>query len=143
MEPPRKDLHHKFLNGIRIFNKYIFNRITLIVAGKGNVPFSILRHIGRRSGRTYQTPVLASYIGEMVLIPLSYGENVDWLRNTLARGGCELRWRNKWMRAINPLVIDSQTAFAILPEKRRKLFERFKLEKFLRMQVMDSSGSEV
>ena len=141
MEPASKDLHDKFLNGILIFNKYIFNRITLKFAGKRKVPFSIMRHVGRHSGRTYQTPVLASYMDEVVLIPLSYGENVDWLRNILAQGGCELCWQNQWMRAINPLVIDSKTAIAILPEKRRKLFERFKLEKFLRMQVMVSSGS--
>lgn len=142
MEPVRKDLHHKFLNGIRIFNKYIFNRITLLFAGKRKVPFSIVRHIGRQSGRTYETPVLASYVGEMVLIPLSYGENVDWLRNILAQDGCELCWQNRWMRAIHPLVIDSKTAITILPEKRRKLFERFKLEKFLRMQLSNSIGSE-
>jgi deazaflavin-dependent oxidoreductase (nitroreductase family) len=142
MEPPRRIFHYKFLNGIRIFNKYIFNRITLIFAGQRNVPFSILRHVGRRSGRTYQTPVLASYVGEMVLIPLSYGEHVDWLRNILAQGGCELCWQNRWMRAINPLVIDSKTAITILPEKRRKLFERFKLEKFLRMQLLTKEGSE-
>jgi hypothetical protein len=33
-------------------------------------------------------------------------------------------------------VIDSAAAFAILPEERRRLFERFKMEKFLRLQVV-------
>src|SRR4030042_2878950 len=105
MEPPRRIFHYKFLNGIRIFNKYIFNRITLIFAGQRNVPFSILRHVGRRSGRTYQTPVLASYVGEIVIIPLSSGENVDWLRHVLARGGCEMRWQDQWIWVGNPAVL--------------------------------------
>jgi hypothetical protein len=41
------------------------------------------------------------------------------------------------MRATNPEVIGSATVFVILPEKRRKLFERFKIEKFLRLQVIE------
>ncbi|OGN94703.1 MAG: hypothetical protein A2Z71_10070 [Chloroflexi bacterium RBG_13_50_21] len=137
MEPPRRIFHYKFLNGIRIFNKYIFNRITLIFAGQRNVPFSILRHVGRRSGRTYQTPVLASYVGEIVIIPLSYGENVDWLRNVLARGGCEMRWQDQWIWVGNPEVIGPEKAFSLLPEQRRKLFERFKLEKYLFLQRVE------
>ena len=135
MKQPVKDRHQKFLDGIRIFNKYIFNRITLKIAGTGKSPFSILRHIGRKSGRIYQTPVLASYVGETVIIPLSYGKNVDWLRNVLAQGGCEVHWQSKWMGAINPMIIDSETAFSILPENRHKLFQRFRMEKFLHMQV--------
>jgi deazaflavin-dependent oxidoreductase (nitroreductase family) len=140
MKKPSQDLHHKFLDGIRIFNKYIFNRITLIFAGTGKDPFSVIRHIGRHSGRIYRTPVLASYVDETILIPLSYGEKVDWLRNVLAKGGCEILRQNKWMSTVNPVVIDTETAFTLLPEKRRKLFERFKLEKFLRLQVM-TNGS--
>jgi deazaflavin-dependent oxidoreductase (nitroreductase family) len=143
MKRPSQDMHYKFLDGVRIFNKYIFNQFTLRFAETGKSPFSILRHVGRYSGRIYQTPVLASYVSKTVIIPLSYGENVDWLRNILTQGGCEIRWRNNWMHAINPMIIDSETAFTILPEKRRNIFERFKLEKFLRMQVEDSGSNEV
>lgn len=135
MAQSRQNLHHKFLNAVRYFNKYVFNHITLTFAGTGIGPFSILRHQGRQSGRIYQTPVFASYVGKTVIIPLSYGENVDWLRNVLARGGCELRWRNKWMTAGNPLVIGPDEAYTILPAERRKLFERYKMEKFVCMQL--------
>ncbi len=142
MKQPAQDIHQKFLDGIRIFNKHIFNRITLKFAQNGKGPFSILSHIGRKSGRIYQTPVLASYIGETVIIPLSYGENADWLRNVQARGGCEIHWRGKWVRAGNPMVIDSKDAFTILPEQRKKLFERFKMDKFLRMQTLGNNGDD-
>jgi len=136
MKQPPQTLHRKFIDGIRIFNKYIFNRITLTLAKSGWGPFSIVHHLGRHSGRAYRTPVLASYIGETIIIPLSYGENVDWLRNILAQGGCEMLRKNKRIAVTNPQVIDSAAAYAILPEKRRKLFERFKLEKFLRLHVI-------
>jgi len=94
--------------------------------------------MGRKSGRTYRTPVLASYVGETIIIPLSYGENVDWLRNILAQGGCEIVRKNKRVAAANPVVIDSEISFAVLPEKRRKLFERFKMDRFLRMHVIEN-----
>jgi deazaflavin-dependent oxidoreductase (nitroreductase family) len=138
MERRPQNFHKKTIDGIRIFNKYIFNRITLTLAKSGKGPFSVVYHVGRKSGRTYRTPVLASHVGETIIIPLSYGENVDWLRNILAQGGCEIVRKNKRVAAANPVVIDSKIAFAILPEKRRKLFERFKLDRFLRMQVIEN-----
>ena len=136
MKHPPQYLHNKVIDGIRIFNKYIFNRITLAFAESGKGPFSVIYHKGRHSGRTYRAPVLASYVDETIIIPLSYGEKVDWLRNTLAQGGCEIIRKNERIGATNPEVIDSAAAFAILPEKRRRLFERFKMEKFLRLQVV-------
>jgi deazaflavin-dependent oxidoreductase (nitroreductase family) len=137
MKHPPQNIRNKVIDGIRIFNKHIFNRITLTLAESGKGPFSVVYHIGRHSGRTYRTPVLASYVDETIIIPLSYGENVDWLRNILAQGGCEIIRKKKRMGATNPEVIGSATAFAILPEKRRKLFECFKMEKFLRLQVIE------
>jgi len=136
MKQPPQTMHNKFVDGVRKFNKYIFNRITLTFAGRKG-PFSVLCHKGRHSGRTYRTPVLASYVNDTIIIPLSYGENVDWLRNVLAQGGCEIIRKNKRIGAANPEVIDPAVALAILPEERRKLFARFKLEKFVRMQVIE------
>jgi hypothetical protein len=91
----RQDRHQKFLNRIRYFNKHIFNKITLAIADSGWGPFSVLHHVGRSSGRAYRTPVLASYVGETIIIPLSYGENVDWLRNILAQDGCVIVRKKK------------------------------------------------
>jgi deazaflavin-dependent oxidoreductase (nitroreductase family) len=135
MSQTRQKLHTKFMDGVRIFNKYLFNRITLIFAGGDRGPFSVIHHTGRHSGRAYRTPVLASYVDDQIIIPLSYGEKVDWLRNVLAAGGCEIVRKNERIRAVNPQVIDAADALALLPEERSKVFERFKLEKYLHLQV--------
>ncbi len=131
-------LRNKIIDGIRIFNKYIFNRLTLALTKSGRGPFSIVQHKGRRSGRAYQTPVLASYFDGMIVIPLSYGEKVDWLRNVLAQGGCEIIRNKNKINATNPEVIDSSVAYEVLPEERRRLFERHKMEKFLCLRVIES-----
>jgi hypothetical protein len=137
MKPTPKSLHSKFLDGVRIFNKHVFNRFTLTFAGSELGPFSVIYHQGRYSGRAYRTPVLAFYIDDTIIIPLTYGENVDWLRNTLSHGGCEIVRKNKRINAGDPEVIGAAIALAILPEKRRKLLERFKLEKYLHMKLYE------
>jgi deazaflavin-dependent oxidoreductase (nitroreductase family) len=130
----RATRRRKFLDLIRQFNKYIFNRIILTFAEGRMGPFSVIYHQGRRSGRTYRTPVLASFIGETIIIPLTYGEQVDWLKNVLAHAGCEVVRRKRRMAATNPEVIGAATALPSLPEKRQELFRRYDIEKFLRLK---------
>lgn len=67
---------------------------------------------------------------------------MDWLRNILAQGGCEIVRKNKRIKATDPKVLPSEVALAMLPEKRRRLFERFKLEKFCRLQVVGEKRTE-
>ena len=137
MQSPSKPSHKKILNSIRYFNKYVLNHLTLIFSESKIGPFSILVHKGRKSGKSYRTPVVATFIVDTIIIPLSYGDQVDWLRNILAAGGCEIVYRNERLIAANPEIVHSYEAIDHLPEKRRRLFERFKLEKFLRMQIIN------
>lgn len=137
MQAASKSSREKLLNSIRYFNKFTLNHLTLLFAGSKIGPFSKLVHKGRKSGKTYQTPVVATFIDDTIIIPLSYGDQVDWLRNILAAGGCEIVYRKERLTAVNPEVIHSHDEINNLPEKRRRLFERFKLEKFLRMQIIN------
>jgi deazaflavin-dependent oxidoreductase (nitroreductase family) len=129
----RQARRQRFLNGIRYFNKHIFNRFTLLLAGRKGIPFTVLHHTGRRSGRSYRTPVLATYVAESIIIPLSYGEHVDWLRNVLAHGECKLMWQGEMIAAHQPALLETEAGLALLPEKRRAQFARFEIEKFLRL----------
>jgi len=123
-----------FLDFVRLFNKYIFNRITLWLAKRGKGPYSIITHIGRRSERIYKTPVLATYIDEFIYIPLPYGDHVDWLLNILKHNGCKILWKGTEITASDPEVMESETVLSSLPEGRRDLFERFEVEKLLRLR---------
>lgn len=84
-----------FLNRMRFLNKRIFNRITLKFAGSSYSPISIIRHIGRRSGTTYATPVIVQPSGDMFVLALPYGSKVDWYRNVLAAGRGTIIWHSK------------------------------------------------
>jgi deazaflavin-dependent oxidoreductase (nitroreductase family) len=68
------------------------NRITGLFAGW--LPgFGILKHLGRKSGRVYRTPVNVFRAPEGFLIALTYGRESEWVKNVLAAGGCELETR--------------------------------------------------
>ena len=68
--------------------KNTLNRVTSRLARSGYGPFSLIRHIGRKSGRTYETPVILVQVPEGFIAELTYGENVDWYQNSVAAGGC-------------------------------------------------------
>ena len=68
--------------------KNTLNRVTTRVARTRHGPFSLIRHVGRKSGRSYDTPVILVKVPEGFIAELTYGENVNWYRNVVAAGGC-------------------------------------------------------
>jgi deazaflavin-dependent oxidoreductase (nitroreductase family) len=65
-------------------NRYV-NPITRPVA-KRLPTFAILTHQGRKSGRTYRTPINVFRRGDHYFFFLTYGSDVQWVRNVLATG---------------------------------------------------------
>ncbi|GAY07357.1 nitroreductase family deazaflavin-dependent oxidoreductase [Pseudonocardia sp. N23] len=66
------------------------NRVTIPLARAGRGPWALVRHKGRRTGRTYETPLLAAPVQDGFVVELTYGPDVDWYRNITAAGGCVL-----------------------------------------------------
>ncbi len=64
------------------------NRVTRPLARSGRGPFWLIRHVGRKSGRAYETPVILVKVADGFVAELTYGENVNWYRNSVAAGGC-------------------------------------------------------
>ncbi|MEU0312964.1 nitroreductase family deazaflavin-dependent oxidoreductase [Nocardioides sp. NPDC006273] len=84
--------------------KNTLNRVTTRVARSGHGPFSLVRHVGRKSGKTYETPIVVARVPEGFIAELTYGEDVNWYRNIVAAGGCELFVDGQWhaISAIEP-----------------------------------------
>ncbi|WP_067501321.1 nitroreductase family deazaflavin-dependent oxidoreductase [Actinoplanes sp. TFC3] len=66
--------------------KNTLNRATLRAAKAGRGPFSLIRHVGRRTGRTYETPLMLARLGRDFVAELTYGPQVAWYRNVTAAG---------------------------------------------------------
>jgi deazaflavin-dependent oxidoreductase (nitroreductase family) len=64
------------------------NRLTTRMARTGRGPFALVRHIGRKSGRTYETPLILALVPDGFVAELTYGPAVNWYRNITAAGRC-------------------------------------------------------
>ena len=67
-------------------------------------------HVGRRSGRRYMTPVGARRSGDLVVIPLTFGNRSDWSQNVRAAGGCSIRLKGRDYQATRPEFLSVQEA---------------------------------
>jgi deazaflavin-dependent oxidoreductase (nitroreductase family) len=84
------------------------NRITSLFAGW--LPgFGILKHVGRKSGKVYRTPVNVFQAPNRFIIALTYSSKSEWVKNVIAAGGCELRTRGKQYRLSAPKVVRDPT----------------------------------
>ena len=100
---------------IRVINKRFTNKILIHISGKKFGHFAILSHIGRKSGELYQIPIIAEPITNGFVIALTYGKEVDWYKNVMAKGSCSLKWKNKEYSLINPEFIDQETGVMAFP----------------------------
>lgn len=89
--------------GLRLFKPYI--AATRAMAGKRFSPLVLLEHQGRRSGKTYTTPLASFHFGDGYLLPLPYGPTTDWCRNVLAAKSAVLHRNGKRLLLENPEVI--------------------------------------
>jgi deazaflavin-dependent oxidoreductase (nitroreductase family) len=116
------------------FNRSVTNRVTRPLIG--HFPYgAVVVHIGRRSGRTYRTPVLAfvSRDTPRVLIALTYGREVDWLKNVMAAGGCDLEQAGSTMGLTGPVILTGAEAGAGIPISIRRILRAIGVTESLRL----------
>jgi hypothetical protein len=106
----------------RRFNKRTLNPAVLRRAGHPRSLYAVIHHIGRRSGRTYATPVRVRSTPEGFILPLPYGPEVDWLRNVLATGGGIISWRGQDYPVGEPAVMNMATALTRVPLPRWRVW---------------------
>jgi len=94
-------------------------------------PFAVVHHTGRRSGRAYRAPVVAVASAAGFVIPLTYGRDVDWARNMLAAGGCELERAGRRVHLTNPRIVGFAEAAPHLPATVRPFFRALDLPGFV------------
>lgn len=103
------------LDHVRAFNRRYLNPLTLGGAGRPGVYVHLLRHVGRRSGRMYETPLEAFAVPGGYVIPMTYGLRADWARNTLAAGGATLLREERVVAVTRPRVVRLAEAPGALP----------------------------
>jgi deazaflavin-dependent oxidoreductase (nitroreductase family) len=129
------------LDVVRQLNKHVLNPAMIRLAGGKHGSAAVIEHTGRRTGKTYATPVVALPVPDGFIIPLPYGTHVDWLRNVLAARRATIRVRRETYEMSQPEIIDTPTAVSQLSSSRRRTFGGFGIKNFLKIQPAPDSGS--
>ena len=90
-------------------NKRFFNPKQI---RKGEYP--VVTHVGRRSGKTYQTPLDAYPTESGYVLVARYGPKSDWVRNILAAGTASLRVDGEEHRLDSPRLVNQEKALDVL-----------------------------
>jgi deazaflavin-dependent oxidoreductase (nitroreductase family) len=120
-----------------VVNRYI-NPITRPVAKK--LPtFAILTHRGRKTGRTYRTPVNVFRRGNDYFFFLTYGSDVQWVKNVLATGSCSIETRSRVVELVEPELITDPKLRPAPPHVRFVERRIAGADQYLRMRASSSA----
>ena len=118
---------------IRPFTTHVFNPIARRFAGW--LPgFGILEYRGRRSDRTYRTPINVFRRGDRYVFALTYGADVEWVKNVVAAGGCTLRTRGRAVHLVDPELFVGPRR-RLMPLLVRIVLRFDRATEFMRMRI--------
>jgi deazaflavin-dependent oxidoreductase (nitroreductase family) len=120
-------------NTLRLFTK-VMRPFALRSAGKEGSGTSVVRHVGRRSGRTYETPVVAVEHDDSFFIALPYGPRTDWLKNVIDKGSAAIVARGHTYEVDQPEVIPMAEATAYFRPQEQRMQRQFHVATALRLR---------
>ena len=126
--------------GFLVVLKHTLNPITRWLAGTQFGPFALVRHIGRRSGKQYATPLLARQVQDGFVIELTYGPDVDWYRNVVAAGGCTLVMHGHEYITKGIETLDTETGRAAFTPTQRLILRALRRTHFRKLVLKASNG---
>ena len=111
-------------NALRLFTR-VMRPLALRSAGREGTATSVVRHVGRRSGQAYQTPIVVARHDDSFLIALPYGERTDWLKNVLAAGSATITADGRSYEVDRPQVIPMAEATAHFRSREQRMHRQF------------------
>jgi deazaflavin-dependent oxidoreductase (nitroreductase family) len=97
-------------------------------------PFAMVVHVGRKSGKTYHTPMMVFRTDGGFVFALTYGrERTDWLKNVEAAGGCRLIYRGREIALDHPRVVHGTEGRRYMPALVWFVLRLLGVNEFLRM----------
>ena len=117
------------------FNQLVTNHVTLRFAGR--VPyFGVVKHRGRKSGRSFRTPVNVFPITGGFRIVLTYGSDSQWVKNVSAAGEAQILTRGQTYRVVEPRLVHDATHEHV-PGPMRLMLRAVRVEDFLELRRAD------
>jgi deazaflavin-dependent oxidoreductase (nitroreductase family) len=132
------------LNTVRRFNRAFGNPHQMKTAGTPGAYASVIRHVGRKTGRQYETPVVVFATPDGFVIALPYGPGTDWTKNVLAKGSATIVNEGETWLIDRPELVPVAAAAPYMPAKEQGALRRFGIDRCLRVhRVEPDDGSEL
>ena len=113
----------------------VFNWLVLRFAGTRYFPlYGVVEHRGRRSGRSFHTPVVVRPVADGFVVPMPWGERTDWYRNVRASGGCAILWKGRYHQVDRPETVDTRTVMSAFNSFERAIMSRLGITQCLRLR---------
>jgi deazaflavin-dependent oxidoreductase (nitroreductase family) len=105
------------VDAVRRVNRSVTNPRVMRTAGSAQTQTSVIAHVGRKSGRAYETPVDIISTTTGLLIALPYGTRVDWLRNVVAAGSATVVTHGDRVDVERPTIVATADVAALIPRR--------------------------
>lgn len=126
------------LDRVRRFNREVLNPVMRRLAGRAPFSLAMLSHRGRQSGRLFRVPVLVTRSGDTVVVPLTYGDRADWVRNILAGGRAGLLLHGRVLLLDDPRVVPPNRALPAFAPALRIALRLVGMRWFLALRAAQS-----
>jgi deazaflavin-dependent oxidoreductase (nitroreductase family) len=114
----------------RVFTNPLLGTVAWLVP-----PMAVVHHVGRKTGRPYRSPVIAFRSRAGVVIPMTYGRDVDWARNIVRARGCDLAQGGRRFALRNPRIVGLDRASPRLPAALRPFFRAVNLPGYVLLDL--------
>lgn len=122
------------LDAVRRMNRTVTNPRVMRSAGAAGTQTAVIRHVGRTSGRAYETPVDVIATGDGFLIALPYGTRADWVRNVLAAGSATIVSQGERIDVDAPIIAATSDVAHQLPDRTLRTLRLFGVTECLHLQ---------
>ena len=136
-----------FMAGMRTKSPLVLNAVRRVSramkplamksAGRPGANASVIRHVGRTTGRPYETPVGAVATDDGFVIALPYGSNTDWLKNVLASGSATIVDEGNTFRVDQPAIVPTAVAAPLFPPEELRTLRLFGVDQCLRVRRVE------
>ena len=109
-------------------------------AGTAGNSVSVVHHVGRTTGRVYETPIGAVPTDDGFVIALPYGSNTDWLKNVLARGQATIVHDGTSHAVDRPELIDIADVAVTFSPNDQRAHRWFGVKDCLRVRRVESTS---
>ena len=103
------------------------------MARRGSKHLSIVRTVGRKSGKTFETPIIVQPVEGGFVCELTYGPEVNWYRNLVAAGGGEIIRQGVTTKIIGLQPMATADGIAAFTPSQRRVLKTLKRTHFVKL----------